>query len=250
MHDVGWPLARRDAYEAPDQIPEEHRQPLARGVGLAPGQSGSGSRWALLRVRRGAGGRSAETASLPRSRTSWRSARPAPRRDPRVLRPGRALAPRTRPGPPRSSAGRALGPQPDPQRPEENRILHLIARLDLDHELDRERTARRQPDDSQRCGDISAAAPEKPLQPAQRGGEPPARAARSPRRACPRSRSGPARSRWRASSPRRPPPPPAAPAASSRPRASPTPATRPSHFSATFMWASIQPPMSPIRSSE
>ena len=40
LHDVGWPLARRDAYEAPDQIPEQHRQPLARGVGLAPGDAG------------------------------------------------------------------------------------------------------------------------------------------------------------------------------------------------------------------
>jgi hypothetical protein len=35
-HDVGWPLARRDAYHAPDRIPPEQRQPLTPGVELAP----------------------------------------------------------------------------------------------------------------------------------------------------------------------------------------------------------------------
>src|SRR3954471_22025046 len=40
LHDVGWPLARRDAYEAPEQIPEEHRQPMAHDVGVAPGEPG------------------------------------------------------------------------------------------------------------------------------------------------------------------------------------------------------------------
>ena len=29
LHDVGWPYGRRDLYYAPDQIPEEHRQPYA-----------------------------------------------------------------------------------------------------------------------------------------------------------------------------------------------------------------------------
>jgi hypothetical protein len=40
FHDVGWPHARRDAYEAPDAIPEEHRQPMVRGGGLFPGEPG------------------------------------------------------------------------------------------------------------------------------------------------------------------------------------------------------------------
>lgn len=40
FHDVGWPHARRDAYEAPDSIPEEHRRPLVRGGGLFPGEPG------------------------------------------------------------------------------------------------------------------------------------------------------------------------------------------------------------------
>ena len=40
LHDVGWPLARRDQYHAPERIPEEHRQPLARDVYLTPDESG------------------------------------------------------------------------------------------------------------------------------------------------------------------------------------------------------------------
>jgi hypothetical protein len=40
FHDVSWPHARRDTYWAPDRIPEEHRQPLARDVRLAPDEPG------------------------------------------------------------------------------------------------------------------------------------------------------------------------------------------------------------------
>jgi methyltransferase family protein len=40
LHDVGWPHARRDAYYEPEQIPEEHRQPMTRGAGLVPGEPG------------------------------------------------------------------------------------------------------------------------------------------------------------------------------------------------------------------
>ncbi len=36
MHDVGWPYGRRDLYYAPDQIPEEFRQPYRR-AGMRPG---------------------------------------------------------------------------------------------------------------------------------------------------------------------------------------------------------------------
>jgi hypothetical protein len=40
-HDIGWPLARRDAYYAPERIPAEHRQPLAHNVFLVPGEAGT-----------------------------------------------------------------------------------------------------------------------------------------------------------------------------------------------------------------
>ncbi len=40
FHDVGWPHARRDTYFAPEQIPEEHRQPIAEPAGLFPGDPG------------------------------------------------------------------------------------------------------------------------------------------------------------------------------------------------------------------
>jgi hypothetical protein len=36
FHDVGWPLARRDSYHAPERIPEQYRQPLTPGTGLSP----------------------------------------------------------------------------------------------------------------------------------------------------------------------------------------------------------------------
>jgi hypothetical protein len=36
LHDVRWPHARRDVYYTPQQIPEEHRQPLVEGAGLHP----------------------------------------------------------------------------------------------------------------------------------------------------------------------------------------------------------------------
>jgi hypothetical protein len=40
LHDVSWPHGRRDVYHAPDRVPEEHRQPLARDAALAPGEAG------------------------------------------------------------------------------------------------------------------------------------------------------------------------------------------------------------------
>jgi Methyltransferase domain len=39
FHDVGWPHARRDDYFAPEQIPDEYRQPTIEGGGLFPGLS-------------------------------------------------------------------------------------------------------------------------------------------------------------------------------------------------------------------
>lgn len=40
VHDVGWPHGRRDVYFEPDAIPDEHRQPMAHGVKIAPGNPG------------------------------------------------------------------------------------------------------------------------------------------------------------------------------------------------------------------
>jgi len=40
FHDVCWPHARRDSYYAPERIPEEERQPLAKDAGLVPGDHG------------------------------------------------------------------------------------------------------------------------------------------------------------------------------------------------------------------
>jgi hypothetical protein len=40
-HDVCWPHARRDSYYSPEQIPSEHRQPIAEGCYLFPGVTGT-----------------------------------------------------------------------------------------------------------------------------------------------------------------------------------------------------------------
>jgi hypothetical protein len=40
-HDVCWPHARRDSYYTPEQIPSEHRQPIAEGCYLYPGVTGT-----------------------------------------------------------------------------------------------------------------------------------------------------------------------------------------------------------------
>ena len=36
LHDVGWPLGRRDSYHDPQRVPGEHRQPIADGAFLVP----------------------------------------------------------------------------------------------------------------------------------------------------------------------------------------------------------------------
>jgi len=40
LHDVGWPHGRRDDYFAPEEIPDEYRQPTVEGGGLYPGDPG------------------------------------------------------------------------------------------------------------------------------------------------------------------------------------------------------------------
>jgi hypothetical protein len=44
VHDIGWPLGRRDSYHDPDRIPAEHRRPLVRDAFLVPGDPGVGDR--------------------------------------------------------------------------------------------------------------------------------------------------------------------------------------------------------------
>jgi Methyltransferase domain len=56
LHDVCWPHARRDTYYAPERIPPEHRQPLARDAMLAPEEPGvasSGLRYPWAAEREG-----------------------------------------------------------------------------------------------------------------------------------------------------------------------------------------------------
>lgn len=139
LHDVAWPLARRDAYEAPDLIPEQHRQPLSRGVGLAPGESGvvdGGLYYSCVASREGGPRNGVLTAieDFMSERSGLRLAVVPAFFGLGVLWPEDAswadgvkalVAPWDR--------------NPMVQRLEENRIWHLIARLDLDHELDRER---------------------------------------------------------------------------------------------------------------
>lgn len=40
LHDVAWPHARRDAYYAPDRVPEEFQDRIEEGVGVRPGEPG------------------------------------------------------------------------------------------------------------------------------------------------------------------------------------------------------------------
>jgi hypothetical protein len=139
MHDVGWPLARRDAYEAPAQVPEEHRQPLARDVGLAPGNPGvvrGGLYYACVAEREG-GPRNGVLTAIE---------------DFMAERGGLTLAlvPAffglgvfwSEDAPWASEVERLVARwdrDPILQRTEENRILQLIERLDLDLALDEER---------------------------------------------------------------------------------------------------------------
>ena len=60
LHDVGWPLGRRDSYHAPDRIPDEHRQPLARDAFLVPGDPGVGDRGLYYECVADRGGRPAQ----------------------------------------------------------------------------------------------------------------------------------------------------------------------------------------------
>ncbi len=41
LHDVCWPHGRRDGYDAPERVPDAHRQPMAEDAGLFPGEPGT-----------------------------------------------------------------------------------------------------------------------------------------------------------------------------------------------------------------
>lgn len=152
LHDVGWPLARRDAYEAPELIPEEHRQPLAHAVGLAPGEPGvvtGGLFYSNVAAREGGPRNGVMTAieDFMRGREGLRLA---------VIHAFFGLGVIWHEGAPWAARVEALlepwNNNPILKRLEENRIWHLIARLDLDHELDEERERARmeeRPEDSQ-----------------------------------------------------------------------------------------------------
>jgi hypothetical protein len=44
LHDIGWPLGRRDSYHDPERIPAEDRRPLAHDAFLVPGEQGIAER--------------------------------------------------------------------------------------------------------------------------------------------------------------------------------------------------------------
>jgi hypothetical protein len=139
LHDVGWPLARRDAYEAPDQIPEEHRQPMAHSVGVAPGNPGvvSGGLFYSNVAAREGGPRNGVMTAIEDFMDGQEGLRLA------VVHAFFGLGVIWHEGAPWAGRVEALlepwDDNPILKRLEENRIWHLIARLDLDHELDEER---------------------------------------------------------------------------------------------------------------
>jgi hypothetical protein len=139
LHDVGWPLARRDAYEAPEQIPEEHRQPIARDVGLALGEAGvvSGGLFYSHVAEQEGGPRNGVLTAVDDFVAEREGIEVA------VVPAFFGLGVMWHRDAPWADKVRAVvapwDDNPILRRLEENRLLHLIARLDLDHDLDEER---------------------------------------------------------------------------------------------------------------
>ena len=86
LHDVGWPHGRRDDYFAVEQIPEEHRQPVAgeagghlpRRPGPAPGRAAVSRTPRGPRAGRATGcARRSRTSSPPTTGCASRSCRPS-----------------------------------------------------------------------------------------------------------------------------------------------------------------------------
>ena len=137
LHDIGWPLARRDAYYAPERIPAEHRQPLAHDTYLTPDEPGTapdGMPFACVAEReggpaerdpdrgRGLPRRAATSSSSRRSRRSSASASSgiaAPRGPARVAA---VIAPWDR--------------NPVLERLEANRIRHMVERYRMTRRLE------------------------------------------------------------------------------------------------------------------
>ena len=117
LHDIGWPLARRDAYYAPERIPAEHRQPLAHNTFLLPDEPGTadeGMPFACVAAREG-GPRNGILTAVEDFLDRPRRARL--RQGPGVLRLRRHLAPRRAVGRRGRGRGRAVGSQPGARAP-------------------------------------------------------------------------------------------------------------------------------------
>ena len=129
LHDIGWPLARRDGYYAPERIPAEHRQPLARNVFLAPDDPGTTTERNAVRMRGRARGRSAQRRphrgrGLPH-RTRRAALREASRRSSGSASSGIPSAPWA------EAVGAAVAPwdrNPLLERLEANRVRHMVER--------------------------------------------------------------------------------------------------------------------------
>lgn len=142
LHDVAWPLARRDQYAAPERIPAEHRHPYAHAVALAPGESGvvdAGLRYEWVACKEGGPRNGVLTAIedfLEHHKCMQFSLIPAffglgvlwHESAPWAARVAEIVGP--------------LDRNPLIQRLEDNRVAQLIARVVLGLELARERRAR------------------------------------------------------------------------------------------------------------
>src|SRR5215213_5116865 len=133
FHDACWPHGRRDDYFAPEQIPAEHRHPVAGdGGGLMPGEPGRAPVSALGRPR----GRAAQRGPDGGRGLRRRAAGPAARRRAGVLRLRRRLARRRavggrgrahpRSARPPSRAGAARGEPGLPPRPVSRAALRAV----------------------------------------------------------------------------------------------------------------------------
>lgn len=136
FHDAGWPHARRDTYYAPERVPEESRQPLAEDVGLTPGDPGVSPdrglpyKWAAARE---GGPRNGVLTAIEDFVTEHKQAQLAlvpaffglaviyDKRSPWATEVETILAPWDR--------------NPILHRLESNRVAHLVARHDLQQEV-------------------------------------------------------------------------------------------------------------------
>lgn len=142
LHDVAWPLARRDQYAAPERIPAEHRHPHAHAVALAPGKPGvvhAGLRYEWVASVEG-GPRNGVLTAIEDFVDGHGGMRLA--LIPAFFGLG-ILWHKDLPW--AASVAEIVGPldrNPIVQRLEENRLAHLVARATIDLELKRDRRMR------------------------------------------------------------------------------------------------------------